>query len=265
MVENISHIKKKSDGGYKESMENGYYKIPKFLNEFQLKELEEILLRVHKKWLINNNKLYEREGLINSAYITHPKFMSFNDRVILFNLIGSFRIKNELNKIFNERKRFFLNTQLFFDPFEKSKKNYWHRDIQYTNLSLSEQQKEIEKQQVSVVHFRFALRDEKGLELIPGSHQRWDTEDEFNVRYSLNGHNNYQNLPNSHCIALERGDLLIFSANIIHRGLYGEDRLSLDILYCEESEEIFKYSDKECHPSAEERLSIQDPRIFFSF
>lgn len=36
-------------------------------------------------------------------------------------------------------------------------------------------------------------------------------------------------------IALEVGDVLLFSANMIHRGLYAKNRLTLDLLYCERS------------------------------
>ncbi len=32
----------------------------------------------------------------------------------------------------------FIGTQLFFDPAQNDKENYWHRDIQYNNLTIEE-------------------------------------------------------------------------------------------------------------------------------
>jgi hypothetical protein len=64
------------------------------------------------------------------------------------------------------------------------------------------------------------LIEENGIEIVTGSHNRWDTELEHNVRLVLKGHKNNEPLPNAEIIELALGDILIFSAQIIHKGNY---------------------------------------------
>ena len=57
----------------------------------------------------------------------------------------------------------------------------------------------------NVVHFRIALTDEPGIELIPGSHRRWDNDDELDVRPKRNGRKNYENLSAGKAVKLDAG------------------------------------------------------------
>lgn len=59
---------------------------------------------------------------------------------------------------------------------------------------------------------------ETGIELIPGTHARWDTELERNVRLECQGHRQHEDLPGARLLSLQPGDVLIFSANMLHRG-----------------------------------------------
>ena len=70
------------------------------------------------------------------------------------------------------------------------------------------------------LHVRIPLVEEKGVEVVTGTHKRWDTEQERNVRLELNGHTNNESLPNSELLDLAVGDVLIFNAQMIHRGNY---------------------------------------------
>ena len=62
-------------------------------------------------------------------------------------------------------------------------------------------------------------------------------------------------------IPLEMGDCLLFSANMIHRGLYGKNRLALDILYCERDPTLSEFIQLKHQPSAE-MLSDLDRSLF---
>ena len=77
-----------------------------------------------------------------------------------------------------------------------------------------------EQNKMLSLHIRIPLIDEKGVEVVTGTHRRWDTELERNVRFELDGHRNSEPLPGSELIDLARGDVLIFSAQMIHRGNY---------------------------------------------
>ena len=63
-------------------------------------------------------------------------------------------------------------------------------------------------------------------------------------------------------IPLNAGDLLVFSADMIHRGLYGLDRLALDILVFDSTANFIDYVDVDCLPDNSMLNSIDDPRIF---
>ncbi len=242
-------------------MEHGFRIIRNFLNNRTIEELEEVLLRIHKRWCEENIGFYH-EKAVNSAYLTKKESCSDEDRYFLFKLISSDKVYKELGGIFSNKEPCFLNTQLFFDPFNTNQKNYWHRDIQYTGLPLTEQKKSVEEDTNNVVHFRFAIRDENGIELIPNTNKRWDTSLEYDTRLGLNDRVPSDDLPDGKPIALNKGDLLIFSANMIHRGLYGKDRLSFDVLFCKPDPEVLRYADLNCYPEKEKFKNLENKSIF---
>ena len=112
-----------------------------------------------------------------------------------------------------------------------------------------------------MLHVRIPFTVDPGVEVIPGSHKNWDTEEESQVRLELNGHKNSENLSNGVQIPLQVGDVLLFSANMIHRGLYGKDRLALDILYCERVPQLVEFIQVKHQPSAE-MLADLDKSLF---
>jgi hypothetical protein len=162
--------------------------------------------------------------------LTSPHYFAGHEheRLLFFQTISSNELTALMTSLFGNGP-YFHNTQLFFNPFENRKRPYWHRDMQYTPVAEAVQQNEL--QNMLSLHIRMPLIREQGVELIPGTHKRWDTELERNVRFELNGHSNSEDLPNAVIIALEPGDILIFSANMLHRGNYrlNQARNALDI------------------------------------
>ena len=65
-------------------------------------------------------------------------------------------------------------------------------------------------------------------------------------------------------ISLAAGDLLVFSADMIHRGLYGLDRLALDILVFDSAGDFADYVDDDCLPDNAMLAKIDDPRLFIN-
>ena len=68
-------------------------------------------------------------------------------------------------------------------------------------------------------------------------------------------------------IKLNAGDLLVFSADMIHRGLYGLDRLAFDILIFDStgSGSIYAdYVDSDCLPNKGQLEAIHNPRLFIN-
>lgn len=108
------------------------------------------------------------------------------------------------------------------------------------------------------------ITEEAAKELVPGNHKRWDTDEELDIRLENNGRKNYEDISSGVCITLEAGDLLAFSANIIHRGLYGMDRLALDVLFCGSEPSLTKFVGDEYLPDQEILRNIEDPSAFLN-
>ncbi|WP_235011015.1 phytanoyl-CoA dioxygenase [Aquimarina sp. AU119] len=226
-----------------------------FFKEEELSRIEPILIKFHNFWLEENSEIYLK-GALNSHSLTSSKNLNKQEKKILFDFISSNRIINLIE--FDSPK--FLNTQLFFDPNNLNQNNYWHRDIQYTGISETEQKEVIKTQ--NVVHFRIPLKKELGIELIPKTHRIWDSNEEYEVRNSLNNRKPNDPLKKGKLIELRRSDLLIFSANMIHRGIYGNDRLSFDIIYCNNNPQILKFRDGNNLPIEFELKEFNNAEIF---
>jgi ectoine hydroxylase-related dioxygenase (phytanoyl-CoA dioxygenase family) len=237
--------------------ESGYLLIKGFLNDKEVQVLKDILADFHQSWQKANADFYAEQA-VNSAYITNSVHLNNAQRQVLFDFIGSHKLMNLVEALIPHQPCF-LNTQLFFDPVKKEQKNYWHRDPQY-HLTLEEQESVLSK--MDVIHCRLPFLDEPGIELIPGTHKRWDSTEELDVRLEQNGHKNHQAMSSGKTIPLGAGDLLIFSANMIHRGLYGMDRLAFDILFCQPDPSIIKFVSDDCLPNATALRHLDNPKAF---
>ena len=207
----------------------------------------------------NNAKFYQEEAF-NSSLITGSEYLSPDDRLKLFNFISSKKIMDVVESVIPVNPMF-MNTQLFFNPVNPQQKDFWHRDCQY-DMDIEEQKKAIKETQV--VHCRVPLFDELGMELVPGTHELWDNDEEYNVRQEEKGRVSSEDLSTGKKIKLAAGDLLVFSADMIHRGLYGLDRLALDILVFDSTGNFVDYVDDDCLPDISMLEKIEDPRLFIN-
>ncbi|MEH6454432.1 MAG: phytanoyl-CoA dioxygenase family protein [Psychromonas sp.] len=239
--------------------QQGYFVLRNFFSESEISSLREVVLKFHELWKQDNAEFY-REEAFNSSVITGTEYLECDDRLKLFNFISSKKIMDIVESVISTKPAF-MNTQLFFNPVNPEQKDFWHRDCQYDH-DVTAQKKVIEETQV--LHLRVPLYDELGMELIPGTHKRWDNEEEFNVRQEIKGRISSENLSGGKKISLEAGDLLVFSADMLHRGLYGLDRLALDILIFDSVADYVDYVDDDCLPSIAMLDKIDDPRLFMN-
>jgi len=250
MVENRSQLNSSYD-------EQGYFVIRNYFNPSELSVLRNVILKFHQLWKDDNQDFYQ-EDAFNSSLITGSKYLEPDDRVKLFNFISCQKLMAVVDSVI-PTKPAFMNTQLFFNPFNQQQNSFWHRDCQYDH-EVDGQKKAIEETQV--LHLRVPLFDELGMELIPGTHKRWDSDEELAVRQEEKGRHSNENLAGGKEINLAAGDLLVFSADMIHRGLYGLDRLSLDILIFDPAGNFADYVDDDCLPDNAMLDKISDPRLF---
>jgi len=235
----------------------GYFVIRNYFSESEIASLRKVVLKFHTLWKEDNKKFYQEEAF-NSSLITGSQYLKPDDRVTLFNFISSNKVMKVVDAVI-ARNPAFMNTQLFFNPVNPEQKDFWHRDCQYDH-DIDVQKKVIHDTQV--LHLRVPLFDELGMEIVPGTHKRWDSEEEYNVRQEEKGRVSSESLSTGKAINLAAGDLLVFSADMIHRGLYGLDRLALDILVFDSAGDFVDYVDDDCLPDVAMLDDIDDPRLF---
>ena len=232
--------------------QQGFLHLPGFYRPHELVDLEAVLLKHHQAWLRQHQAAYQN-GLINSHSLTADSALTDPDKSVLFQTIAAPALLAQLALIFPQAPRF-LNTQLFFDPHQRNQNNYWHRDVQYTGLNEASQRSVILQQ--NVVHCRIAMRPERGIELIAGSHNRWDSAEEYAVRMGKPPYRPHDDLPHATQIALHTGDVLLFSANMLHRGLYGQNRLAFDIIYCDDHPDLLAHRGDHTLPNAAQLATL---------
>lgn len=208
----------------------GYIVIKKLFSQSEIKEITSIVDYIYQQWLPKNYEALIEERLINMHSLTDSIYFRDNDskRIKFFELIAPKKLTKLIENIFGN-EIYFHNTQLFFNPYSKEKLPYWHRDLQYSPIEDEIQEKE--QSNILTLHIRIPLVAEKGIELIPGTHKRWDSQLEKKVRFALDGHKNSEELPGAILIELEPRDVLIFNAQMIHKGNYklNKVRKALDI------------------------------------
>ncbi|MBA6415514.1 phytanoyl-CoA dioxygenase family protein [Colwellia sp. 6M3] len=250
----------KSSGQWQRNYEEqGFFVVRNYFSVAEIAELRAVVLKFHQLWQQDNATFYQEEAF-NSSLITGSEYLASDDRIALFNFISSKKVMHIVESVI-ANKPAFMNTQLFFNPVNPAQKDFWHRDCQYDH-DLAGQKLAI--QQTQVLHLRVPLFDELGMELVPETHKRWDNEEEFNVRQEEKGKLSSDDLSTGKKISLAAGDLLVFSADMIHRGLYGLDRLALDILVFDSAGDFADYVDDDCLPDNSMLDKIADPRLFMN-
>ncbi|WP_019614995.1 phytanoyl-CoA dioxygenase family protein [Psychromonas ossibalaenae] len=253
MVDNLSQLSSRYN-------DQGYFVVRGYFTDDEIASLRQIILTFHELWKKDNAEFYQQEEAFNSSLITGSQYLTSDDRIKLFNFLSCKKIMNLINTVIPADPTF-MNTQLFFNPVDPQQKDFWHRDCQYDH-DLETQKKII--QETQVVHLRIPLFDELGMELVPGTHKRWDSEEEFNVRQEIKGRESSDGLSGGIKVPLAAGDVLVFSADMIHRGLYGLDRLALDMLVFDPSGDYADYIDDDCLPDSSMLDKIDDPGIFLN-
>ena len=238
--------------------EQGFVQVTGLYCDDELKAVHEVLVRFHESWLKANAAFYQ-ERAVNSAYVTGTRFLNDEDRQVLFEFIGSKKISAILTSTL-PGEVMFVGAQLFFDPANPEQKNYWHRDIQYNDLTIEEQKQSLKES--NPLHLRIAMKPERGVELVPGTHRRWDTEEEFDIRMERNSRRVHEDLSTGLAIEMARGDLLLFSAGMIHRGLYGGHRFALDLLFGNADPSFARFVDEDCLPDTSQLGSVACPAPF---
>lgn len=203
----------------------GFVVIPKLFENEQIDRLQKMCDRA----------LYQRR----ERYLrTHPKFdkkscdlmkelqhLSDYRNLLSFLLdtIADEQILSILNCI-SDRLLLFHGAVYFFNPEKRSWRGDWHRDGQINAPDDNTEKSRIFNSSFIRVHV--ALVPDDNLEIIAGSHARWDTPQELEIRKGLNGKSTNSNeMPSVTKIHLNSGDAVFFDGYSIHRGNYFANKL----------------------------------------
>ena len=240
----------------------GYAVVRGWLAPEEIDGLAREVGRIFAQWMEENRVACERERLVNMNSLTSAHYFARSEqRAHFFDMLASDRITGLIEGMFGDGI-YFHNTQLFFNPFENRRLPYWHRDMQYSPIDDAVQAREQET--MLSLHVRIPLLREQGVEVIPGTHRRWDTLRESEVRFERNGHSNSEDLPDAVLIALDPGDVLVFDAQMIHRGNYAlnPERKALDLCVGKPHTFTLRYLDENVLPSDEELARIRNKEWF---
>jgi ectoine hydroxylase-related dioxygenase (phytanoyl-CoA dioxygenase family) len=209
----------------------GYLILRDFFSACDIENLSHTVDRIHRQWLSENRATHIDGRAVNMHSLTSRRYFMSDEtgRLRFFERLAPATLTTFIDRMFGDDV-YFHNTQLFFNPYDKSRLPYWHRDLQTSPVADLDQASE--QQRLVSLHIRIPLVAEKGLELIPGSHRRWDTETEKNVRFERHGHASSDDLPGALLVELEPGDVLVFDAQMIHRGNYRLNRLRQALDLC---------------------------------
>lgn len=235
----------------------GYVVVKDLFSPVEIESLSQIIDRIYQQWRDENQSELLEHQLVNMHTLTSRHYFQTNptERLALFQALSTDKLTEAVNGLFGDGL-YFHNTQLFFNPPDYSKQPYWHRDMQYSPIT--DDQQAAEQTQMLALHVRIPLIQETGIELIPGSHKRWDSDTEKNVRFELNGHKNSAALPGSELIQLQLGDILIFNAQMLHRGNYhlNPARKALDLCLGKPHRFTTAFMDANALPDADELAQI---------
>ena len=211
---------------------HGYFVVPAFLNPIELGELRracDIALDRARAESTENGHTTPKIGVLTeSSYFSHqPDAL---DRLMKF--VGSARVCSLLEGLALEGEDDtprLKNADYYHEQTKRDWDGDWHRDNQ-----LGQPDPELECRRIlttTSVHVRVALVDDERLEIVPGSHRRWDTPEELQIRKGSKRTSSA--MPGATRIAMEAGDACVFHAWSIHRATYQRSplRRTLDALY----------------------------------
>lgn len=245
--------------------QQGFIVLRQFYSHIELAEFRRCIDAVFPSWFEQNRQTIFDQCQVNMHSLTHSDYYVDNSaqRVQFFKAIVAEKLATQLNLMFDD-EIYFHNTQLFFNPPNPKRTPYWHRDLQYSPVP-DEQQQRAQAEMLSL-HVRIPLVPETSLELVPGSHRQWDSDLERDVRFERNGHTQNETLPGSELVALKAGDVLIFDAQMLHRGLYANDaeRMALDLCLGHPHPLTNSFLDSAVLPTDDELQQLADPELYLN-
>lgn len=207
--------------------QNGFFVVSNALSRVEWMPIRQTCDRIHAQVIAEQP---EYANATNIAFLTEPRYFEGrrSELITLLEFIAHPNLLALLRAIAPEPP-LFHNTQYFVNPNGRSWEGAWHRDTQFGVTDAAEEQRRMA--QVTGIHVRVAFEPDEQLEIVPGSHHRWDTPEESAIRSGPQP--DAAEMPGRYRIQLDPGDICVFHAWSIHRGTYSAatPRCTFDIIY----------------------------------
>jgi len=216
----------------------GYCIIRRIFDADRVIRLREICNDILERWRVRDPQTGqpgEKPDATVMRHLNHPGYFeeSSDGLRVLMDSVCDSRMLDVARLLLGEEPMFRC-TSLFFNPSGIHLDGNWHRDSQFGAGSDDDERRMIETATDSGVsiQLQIALVHSEDIELVPKSHRRWDTPEEYAIRKGNGGKNNRSNaMPGAIRVIQEAGDAVMFNPLTIHRGRYHADKLRRTLMF----------------------------------
>ena len=216
---------------------DGFVIIRNLLSAERAQHLASLCDGIAAQWRVSNPET-DAPGAKNAAdatcmrHLNHPSYFLGDEtggRVAMLETVADPGVLALCETILGDRPSF-RSTSLFMNPEETSRDGHWHRDAPLDSVPraptpTAEEEGMIEAnvggggESGGCVQLQIALVPSDDVELVRGSHLRWDTPEEWHIRLGDGkAHANSNHMPGACRIALQPGDGVAFNPFGLHRG-----------------------------------------------
>lgn len=238
------------DALYDQWRTEGYAFVPQLISAERAARLREISDDILAQWRANDPQTGQpgdKPDATVMRHLNHPAYFQSHAEGLneILEMAADPRALDVVETILGERPMFRC-TSLFFNPSGVELEGNWHRDSQFMTPDDPAEQKMVADagDGGSGMQFQIALLPSEDIELVPGSHLRWDTPEEYAIRKAERGQNNRSNnMPGAVRVRQQAGDAILFNPMGLHRGRYRASipRRTLMLTYTKTSEPWFDY------------------------
>jgi hypothetical protein len=228
----------------------GYVIVRGLFSSERAARLRTVCEPILKQWRVNNPETGKPGGDRNATAMRHLNHTGYfcdgtDGFAELMGAIADPGVLAVCRSILGEAP-LFRCTSLFCNPLDKSQDGSWHRDSQFHHADPEEEKAVIDtlNEEGNSVQLQVALVPSDDVEVVPGSHLRWDGPAEFEIRRADKGaHSKSNEMPGALRVALAAGDAVAFNPYGLHRGRYHTDKLrrTLMLTYTKTSKPRFDY------------------------
>jgi hypothetical protein len=188
-------------------------------------QLHPVLERVLAQWLACDPQTGS-PGVEGSRVMRHLNHAAYHrahrdDQTLILESMAHPGVLALMRLLYGEEPMF-RSTSLFFSSHEGNHQGGWHRDTQFAAADDDEDRRrflEAQALRYPGIQLQVPMLPSEDIEIVPGSHLRYDTEAEFVLRRSEGGRRASEDgMPGALRPRLAAGDAILFNPCALHRG-----------------------------------------------